>query len=151
MNNRGILGTFKATVLKFDTPTKTGRIYDSSIYNQIQNDPIVNEQLDNHCLYVTMDGIDTSHIAGAVTELIYNDTENSLEANVDVIATPQGRVLDELLSKDQMVSLSVCGHNLDEEAVVADSHIVTNYELDCIQAYPYQDIWNKKIKNYKKE
>ena len=151
MNNRYILGTFKGTVLKFNSPTKNGRIYDSGIYNQIKSDPVVNEQLKNGCLFVTMDGDGISHVAGVVTDLTYNQSQDSMEAIVDVVNTPQGRILDVLLSDNQIVSLSVCGYGVDDNRVDDKPYVITNYELESIQAYPYQDIWNDKIKYHKKE
>ena len=151
MNNRYILGTFKGTVLKFNSPTKNGRIYDSCIYNQIKSDPVVNEQLNNDCLFVTMDGEDLSHVAGIVTDLIYSETEDSMKAIVDVVNTPQGRILDVLLSDNQMVSLSVCGYEVDGGSMNDKPYVITNYQLDKIQAYPYQDIWDDKIEYHKKE
>ena len=151
MNNRYILGTFKGTVLKFNSPTKNGRTYDSCIYDQIKSDPVVNEQLKNGCLFVTMDGEDLSHVAGVVTDLIHDETEDSMKAIVDVVNTPQGRILDILLSANQMVSLSVCGYEVDGGSMDDKPYVISNYQLDKIQAYPYQDIWHDKIKYHKKE
>ena len=151
MNNRHILGTFKSTVLKFNSPTKNGRTYDSCIYHQIKSDPVVNEQLENDCLFVTMDGEDLSHVAGVVTDLTYNETQDSMEAIVDVLNTQQGRILDVLLSDNQMVSLSVCGYEVDGGGIDDKPHIITNYQLEKIQIYPYQDIWDDKIEYHKKE
>ena len=98
-----------------------------------------------------MDDKDLSHIAGTVEEFIYDETEDSMEAIVDILNTPQGRTLDKLLSDNQTVSLSVCGYNLDDDSIDDKPHVITNYQLDSIQAYPYQDIWDNKIKYYKKE
>ena len=151
MNNRYILGTFECTVLKFNSPTKNGTIYDSCIYNQIKSDPVVNEQLKNDCLFVTMDGEDLFHVAGVVTDLTYNETQDSMEAIVDVLNTPQGRILDVLLSDNQMVSLSVCGYEVDGGRIDDKPYIITNYQLEKIQVYPYQDIWDDKIEYHKKE
>ena len=151
MNHRHILGTFKSTVLKFNSPTKNNRIYDSCIYNQIKSDPVVNEQLNNDCLFVTMDGEDLSHVAGIVTDLIYSETQESMEASVDVVDTPQGRILDVLLSDNQMVSLTVCGYETDDRTKDDKPHVITNYQLEKIQACPYQNIWDDKIEYHKKE
>ena len=151
MNNRHILGTFKSTVLKFNSPTKNGTIYDRCIYNQIKSDPVVNEQLKNDCLFVTMDGEDLFHVAGVVTDLTYNETQDSMEAIVDVLNTPQGRILDVLLSDNQMVSLSVCGYEIDGVSMDDKPYVITNYQLEKIEACPYQDIWDDKIAYHKKE
>ena len=151
MNHRHILGTFKSTILKFNSPTKSGRTYDSCIYQQIKSDPVVNQQLNNDCLFVTMDGEDLSHVAGVVTDLTYNEPQDSMEAMVDVLNTQQGRILDVLLSDNQMVSLSVCGYEVDGESKDDELHVITNYQLEKIQACPYQDIWDEKIEYHKEE
>ena len=151
MNHRHILGTFKSTVLKFNSPTKNGRTYDSCIYNQIKSDPVVNEQLKNDCLFVTMDGEDLFHVAGVVTDLTYNETQDSMEVSVDVVDTPQGRILDVLLSDNQMVSLTVCGYEPDDGSKDDEPHVIKNYQLEKIEACLYQDIWDDKIEYHKKE
>ena len=151
MNNRHILGTFKSTVLKFNSPTKNGRTYDSCIYNQIKSDPVVNEQLNNACLFVTMDGEDLTHVAGVVTDLTYNETNESMEAIGNVLNTPQGRILDVLLSDNQMVSLTVCGYETDDGNINDKPHVIKNYQLEKIEACPYQDIWDDKIEYHKQD
>ena len=98
-----------------------------------------------------MDGEDLSHVAGIVTDLTYNEQEDSMKSIVDVVNTPQGRILDILLSDNQMVSLSVCGYEVDDGSIDDKPYVITSYHLDKIQAYPYQDIWDDKIEYHKKE
>lgn len=165
MENKTVLGTFDATILELEKVTKNGRYYSKEIWDQIANDPIIKEQMNMKSFFITMyppnadapDEVESSHIAGAITDLRHNELRNTIEISADILNTPQGRLLVEMLDRHDPVSASVYGHVPEEEAICIDyGHEVkwpkvVNYTLDGVRLYPYQEIWDNNIENYKKE
>lgn len=103
------------------------------------------------------DEVDPRYAAGAITDLRHNELRNTIEISADILNTPQGRLLVEMLDRHDPVSASVYGHVPEEDAICIDyGHEVkwpkvVNYMLDGVRLYPYQEIWDNNIENYKKE
>lgn len=126
--DRHILKTVKAEVLKLNEPTKAGRIYTTECIKNALEDPILKERLEQQLLFGTFntnnsnDIVNTSH---AVSE--FDIIDNSLVAHIDVLDTPNGRLLSDLLD-NHLVAFSVRGQGNVE------NNVVTGYELDSVVA-----------------
>lgn len=148
--SKDMLGTFEATVLELNKPTSTGRIFSDTIGMEILSDPILREQINNGGLPIFFDpeGVEPNNmmnIAGVVSDIKYDQENDSLETKCVVLNTPQGKVLNRMLIKDTPVSLSVRGNG-----DVDENNNVTKYEANSIGVFPLQKLWKNPIKNYKK-
>ena len=149
--SKDMLGTFEATVLELNKPTSTGRIFSDTIGMEILSDPILREQINNGGLPIFFDQDEAEpnnmmNIAGVVSDIKYDQENDSLETKCVVLKTPQGKVLNRMLIKDTPVSLSIRGNGETDE-----KHNVTKFEANSIGVFPFQKLWKNPIKNYKKD
>lgn len=126
--DRHILKSVKAEVLKLNEPTKAGRVYTTECIKNALEDPILKERLEQHMFLGTLDTNDSNDILNtshAVSEL--NIIDNSLVTHIDVLDTPNGRLLSNLMD-NHIVAFSVRGQGKVED------NIVTDYELESVVA-----------------
>ena len=128
MNDRPILKTLKAEVLKLNEPTAAGRIYTTDCITNALEDPLLTERLDQYMLFGTIspdDCWDMKNISHAVFGFELDG--NKLMANIDVLDTPQGRTLSTLIDNN-MIGFSLCGEGNVED------NIVTDFAIDSVTA-----------------
>lgn len=133
MNDRHILKTLKAEVLKLNEPTATGRVYTTDCITDALEDPILKERLDQHMLFGTIspdDYWDMKNISHAVSGFELED--NKLMADIDVLDTPQGRTLS-ILIDNNVIGFSLCGEGNVED------NIVTDFTIDSVTAVLKED------------
>lgn len=130
----GVLGTLKGQIVEvLDKPNINGRIYTKEcIENSVLNNPLIQERLKLHCLFgifnlngneeVTLNN--TSH---CVTNLYIED--NCLKADIDILDTPNGRMLKEHLDKGEGIYPYLSGNG---ELELVGYYRVSKYELDNI-------------------
>lgn len=118
-------------VLKFNEPTKNGRIYTESSINL--NDRVLQEQLKNDCLFGEIafpedrtTDIDMTKVSHLVTAL--RKEEDGLYADIEILHTASGKLLEKNVNPDNFRTRGV-------GIVVRDSEgnqIVKDYQLITI-------------------
>ena len=122
---------YKSTCLQFNKPTKSiGRIYSKECFDNALEDPVVQEQLKNNCLFGWLapgnsDVGDLSKISHIVTNI--DTDEQEATATIETLDTPEGRILETLLDYGAPIALSVQG-----VGDVNENNEVENYELQSI-------------------
>lgn len=118
-------------VLKFNEPTKNGRIYTESSINL--NDRVLQEQLKNNCLFgeiafpedrtTAIDGTKISHLVTALRK-----EEDGLYADIEILSTVSGKLLEKNVNPDNFRTRGVGTVVRDPEG----NQIVKDYQLITI-------------------
>lgn len=118
-------------VLKFNEPTKNGRIYIESSINL--NDRVLQEQLKNNCLFGEIafpedrtTAIDCTKISHLVTAL--RKEEDGLYADIEILSTVSGKLLEKNVNPDNFRTRGVGTVVRDPEG----NQIVKDYQLITI-------------------
>jgi len=128
-----ILRQFKTTVLVCDEPTITGRIYPfKETKVAIKKNKALKELLLNNMLFgnyiteiIAKENLnDIKNIAFRVDKLYWHGKK--LMANVSLLNTPQGRIVDNMMNLDANVILTIAGTG----DVDPETNKVSNYKLE---------------------
>ena len=118
-------------VLKFNEPTKNGRIYRESSVNL--NDHVLQEQLKNNCLFGEISfpkdrttDIDMTKVSHLVTAL--RKEEDGLYADIEILPTVNGKLLEKIVNPDNFRTRGIGTIVRDPEG----NRIVENYQLITI-------------------
>lgn len=123
-------------VLKFDTPNRNGRVYTSNCIDL--NDAIIKEKLQTHSFFGTIDvtkdddlfiTMNVSEISHSIVRLVKR--KNCLYADIDILDTPNGRILVNLLKKKIGGFRTVGTGNLIVDFNTSNQ-IVSDYTLNSI-------------------
>ena len=132
-----VLNRFTTTVLTCDKPTITGRIYPKNLIEKsIIEDPIIAEKLANRMFLGEFPSNDKESYASVDIENIAFSTENlyfegdELKADIAVLDTPQGKILNKLIDNNVMLTFFCTG-----EGSVDINNKVTDYKLLSVSAY----------------
>lgn len=121
-----VLCKLSGTVLEYDVPTRTGKIYSKECIDTALADDVIKEQLDNKSLYAITEfpegaNIDVSTVCGVVTELKSDVTK--LTTSIDILNTPKGRIAKKLIDKDNY-EIGLLGYGTIEDNKVLSCNIV---------------------------
>ena len=118
-------------VLKFNEPTKNGRIYRESSINL--NDHVLQEQLKNNCLFGEIafpedrtTAIDITKVSHLVTAL--RKEEDGLYADIEILPTVNGKLLEKIVNPDNFRTRGTGTLVRDPEG----NQIVKDYQLITI-------------------
>ena len=118
-------------VLKFNEPTKNGRIYRESSVNL--NDHVLQEQLKNNCLFGEISfpkdrttDIDMTKVSHLVTAL--RKEEDGLYADIEILHTASGKLLEKIVNPDNFRTRGTGTLVCDPEG----NQIVKDYQLITI-------------------
>lgn len=113
---RGILGRLKGIICDFKRPTRNGRLYSEKLWNKLFEDPIMQEKIQNRCLFGEIehpaDGreeIDPEKIAICLAEMPKKDNNGHLMGVFDILNTPCGKILKAILDYGTTVAISSRG------------------------------------------
>ena len=141
MKNNGILKTIRTTVLKCDTPTITGRVYPLDLIKKsLKNDKVLQERLATKTFFgelgypIDRTEANLSKVAFNVEKLYWY--KNELKAVIAILDTPDGRMLNQILSK---VKFTTCG-----TGDIDLNKTITNYQLNMIAAAHRLEASNEK-------
>ncbi len=99
MKARGILGRLVGPCADFINPTRNGRSYGESLWENVFNDDIVKEKIANKCLYGELghpadrEEVDPEKIAISMPEAPKKNKDGNLIACFDILDTAIGRIL----------------------------------------------------------
>ena len=117
-------------VLKFNEPTKNGRIYRESSVNL--NDHVLQEQLKNNCLFGEIafpedrtTAIDIAKVSHLVTAL--RKEEDGLYADIEILPTVNGKLLEKIVNPDNFRTrgIGTVIHDSEGNQIVEDYQLIT--------------------------
>ena len=130
----GVLKTLKGQIVEvLDKPNRNGRIYTTEcIKNSVLNNPLIQERLKLHNLFGTFtlignEEVSLDNTSHCITNLYIED--NCLKADIDILDTPNGRMLKEHLDKGEGIYPYLSGNG---ELELVGYQMVSNYILDNI-------------------
>ena len=135
---RGILGRLVGVCADFNKATRNGRKYSEQLWENVFNNPIMQEKIKNKVCYGELGHpedraeIDPEKIAVCLSEQPVKNKNGQLEAVFDILDTPNGRILKTLCDYGSILGVSSRGQgdiitDYDgQEAVDPDT-----YECEC--------------------
>ena len=136
MKSRGILGRLVGPCADFINPTRNGRGYGEALWDRVFDDPIVNEKIENKCLFGELghpadrDEVDMEKIAIALNERPKKNKDGQLLACFDILDTPNGRILKALCDYGTTIGISSRGTG----EVIGDEVDPDTYNFECFDA-----------------
>lgn len=121
---RGILGRLVGPCADFNNATRNGRKYSEQLWENVFNNPIMQEKIKNKVCYGELGHpedraeIDPEKIAVCLSEVPVKNKNGQLEAVFDILDTPNGRILKTLCDYGSTLGVSSRGQG----------DIITDYE-----------------------
>lgn len=135
---RHILGRLYGPVADVVNPTRNGRRYSEELWENVFNNPIMKEKFNNKVMYGELGHpedrteVDMSKIAVSMPEAPKKDKDGRLIAYLDILDTPNGRILKTLCDYGSTLGISSRGtgdlytDDEGEEAVDPET-----YDCEC--------------------
>lgn len=143
---RGILGRLYGPCASISVPTRNGRGYNESLWENVFNDDITKEMFANGGIPMELDHpadreeTDSSRIAAMMPEAPKKDKEGHLIAYCDLIDTPMGRIAYQLAKYGFKLGISSRGSGdiiedeNGDEIVDPDTYSFTTFDLVLLPA-----------------
>ena len=112
---RGILGRLVGTIADFKNPTRNGRLYTESLWDQVFNDPITKEKIETKTVMGELghpkdrEEIDMEKVAISLAEVPKKCTDGTVKGVFDILDTPNGRILKTLCDYGCKIGVSSRG------------------------------------------
>ena len=138
-NSKGeaILGRLYGTVADVVNPTRNGRKYDDALWEKVFNDPIVNEYFECGGLLGELnhpsdrEETDLSQVAVCMPENPKKNKDGQLEAYLDILDTPNGRIVATLAKYGYKLGISSRGSGETYEAMDGEHVDEDTYKLEA--------------------
>lgn len=136
MKSRKILGRLVGPCADFLNPTRNGRGYGEELWEKVFSDPIVNEKIENKCLFGELghpadrEEVDMEKIALALNEKPKKNSDGKLIACFDILDTPNGRILKTLCDYGTTIGISSRGSG----EVIGEEVDPDSYTFECFDA-----------------
>lgn len=136
MKSKGILGRLIGPCADLINPTRNGRGYGEELWEKVFDDQIVNEKIENKCLFGELghpadrEEVDMEKIAIALNEKPKKDDSGKLIACFDILDTPNGRILKTLCDYGTTIGISSRGTG----EVIGDEVDPESYTFECFDA-----------------
>ena len=115
MKARGILGRLVGVMADTVNPTRNGRLYSNKLWENVFNNPIMQERIENKCCFGELghptdrEETDMSKIAICMDGLPKRDKDGKLQAIFNILDTPNGRILKTLCDYGCNIGISSRG------------------------------------------
>lgn len=115
MAQRGILGRLIGVVADCTAPTRNGRHYSEKLWEQVFENPIVKEKIENGVFFGELshpadrEETDPEKICVCMPELPKKGSDGKLRAVLDILDTPNGRILKSLCDYGSTLGISSRG------------------------------------------
>ena len=142
-NSRGILGRLVGKIADWKNPTRNGRLYSRELWEKVLKDPIFQEKIENKLCYGEiqhpLDGrteIDPQKIAGCLAETPTIADDGFVYGVFDVLNTPCGQILKQLLDYGSNIGVSSRGEGdiINGDEVDPDTYNCICWDFVCIPA-----------------
>lgn len=138
-NSKGeaILGRLYGTVADVVHPTRNGRKYDDTLWEKVFNDPIVNEYFECGGLLGELnhpedrEETDLTQVAVCMPEKPKKNKDGELEAYLDILDTPNGRIVATLAKYGYKLGISSRGSGETYEAADGEHVDEDTYKLEA--------------------
>jgi len=140
MAARGILGRLVGPCADFTIPTRNGRKYGESLWENVFSDEIVLEKINSKCLFgefghpTDREEVDPDKIAIALTEIPKKNADGQLEACFDILDTPSGRILKTVCDHGAHIGISSRGSGDIIEEYGEEIVDPNTYYFECFDA-----------------
>lgn len=140
MAARGILGRLVGPCADFTIPTRNGRKYGESLWENVFSDEIVLEKINSKCLFgefghpADREEVDPDRIAIALTEIPKKNANGQLEACFDILDTPSGRILKTVCDYGAHIGISSRGSGDIIEEYGEEIVDPNTYYFECFDA-----------------
>lgn len=140
MAARGILGRLVGPCADFTIPTRNGRKYGESLWENVFSDEIVLEKINSKCLFgefghpADREEVDPDKIAIALTEVPKKNANGQLEACFDILDTPSGRILKTVCDYGAHIGISSRGSGDIIEEYGEEIVDPNTYYFECFDA-----------------
>lgn len=146
MKSRGILGRLVGPCADFINPTRNGRKYSEQLWENVFNNPIMQEKINNGVCFGELGhpeertDIDIEKVAICMREQPYKNEKGQLCTVFDILDTPNGRILKTLCDYGSTVGISSRGQGdivtdfEGNETVDPDTYECTCFDVVLIPA-----------------
>lgn len=146
MQQRGILGRLVGVIADSENPTRNGRLYGRNLWENVFNDPIVQEKIDNRCFFGELDHpadrdeTCSEKIAVCMAEKPKFNDKGQLIGVMDILNTPNGRILKSLCDYGTTVGISSRGNGdvfeneEGQEEVNEDTYSCEGFDIVIVPA-----------------
>lgn len=138
---RGILGRLVGTIADFKNPTRNGRLYTESLWDQVFNDPITKEKIETKTILGELnhpkdrEEIDMEKVAISLAEVPKKCTDGTVKGVFDILDTPNGRILKTLCDYGCKVGVSSRGTgDVVEDWNGGQTVDPRSYQFECFDA-----------------
>lgn len=144
---RGILGRLVGPIADYKNPTRNGRKYTEKLWEKVFSDPIVKEKIDTRSMGMELGHplderleTDWSKVCAILAEVPKKSSDGKLYGAIDVIDTPNGRILKTLLDYGSNVGISSRGEGdiisdyNGEEIVDPDTYQFETFDIVALPA-----------------
>lgn len=115
MEKRGILGRLVGPIADTKAPTRNGRIYSKELWENVFNDPIMQEKINNRCLFQELGHpedrteVDMEKICACLAETPKIGEDGLLYGVFDILPTKNGKLLKILCDYGTTIGVSSRG------------------------------------------
>lgn len=141
---RGILGRLTGVIADFVNPTRNGRKYSEKLWENVFQDPVMQEKIKNRCCFGELGHpadrteVDMEKIAICLAEVPKKGKDGKLHGIFDILDTPNGRILKCLCDYGCNIGVSSRGEGdlitgLDgEDEVDPDTYVCECWDIVCV-------------------
>lgn len=146
ISSRGILGRLVGPIADTRNPTRNGRKYNKKLWENVFNDPIMQEKIKNRCLFLELGHpadrteTDMEKVCACMAEQPKVGDDGLLYGVVDILPTANGKILKALCDYGTTVGISSRGtgdvieDDDGSEAVDPDTYECETFDIVLIPA-----------------
>ena len=138
MKAKGILGRLVGPCADFINPTRNGRKYSEQLWENVFNDPLMQEKIKNKVCYGELghpadrSEIDPEKVAICLAEQPVKNDKGQLIACFDILDTPNGRILKTLCDYGSTLAISSRGQGDIIKDINGNEEVDPDtYECEC--------------------
>ena len=134
---KGCLGRLEGVCADFKNPTRNGRLYPIELWKKVFDDPLFKEALANKTLFGELDHPEdrfeprVKHACIVMTEYDIDEDKGLIYGGFDILDTPDGRVLKNILDYGSVLGVSSRGQGDIIETVDGERVDEDSYDFAC--------------------
>lgn len=134
---KGCLGRLEGVCADFKNPTRNGRLYSRKLWENVFNDALFKESLKNKTLFGELDHPADrfepliSEACIVMTDYTFDEETGTVRAGFDILDTPRGKILKNILDYGSVVGVSSRGQGDIVESADGEKVDEDSYEFAC--------------------